>query len=106
MLDGTARWAVWLWLGVLAPSQAFAQSAPAKYDAGNEHYAQASLPNGLRVYLADDHRVPADDHEGHSCVAQASQELERGWIQIGLVHAASGGRGIARLRKFSRRYRS
>lgn len=58
MFGRTGRWAVWLWLGVLVPSQAFAQSAPVTYDAGNERYAQASLPNGLRVYLAEDHRVP------------------------------------------------
>jgi predicted Zn-dependent peptidase len=28
------------------------------YDAGNEHYAQTRLPNGLRAYLAEDHRAP------------------------------------------------
>jgi predicted Zn-dependent peptidase len=45
-------------LGVLAPCPVFAQSAPAKYDAGNERYEQARLSNGLSVYLAEDHRVP------------------------------------------------
>lgn len=58
MFGRTGRWAIGLWLGVLAPSPAFAQSAPAKYDAGNEHYEQATLPNGLSVYLAEDRRVP------------------------------------------------
>ena len=58
MFGRTGRWAVWLWLGILAPSQAFAQSSPAKYDAGNEQYEQARLPNGLSVYLAEDRRVP------------------------------------------------
>ncbi len=55
MFGRTGRWVVWLWLGVLAPSPTFAQSVPAKYDAGNERYAQARLPNGLSVYLAEDH---------------------------------------------------
>ena len=58
MFGRTGPWAIWLWLGVLAPSQAVAQTAPAQYDAGNEHYARASLPNGVSVYLAEDHRVP------------------------------------------------
>lgn len=58
MFGRTGHWAVWLWLGILVPSAALAQSAPAKYDAGNERYEQARLSNGLSVYLAEDHRVP------------------------------------------------
>ena len=45
-------WVVCLALLLARPSGA--QS----YDAGNERYQQAKLPNGLRVYLAEDHRVP------------------------------------------------
>lgn len=58
MFGRTGRWAAWLWLGLLLPSPALAQSAPPQYDAGNEHYEQARLANGLNVYLAEDRRVP------------------------------------------------
>ncbi len=55
MLGRKGRWAVWLWLGLVLPRVGLAQTA---IDAGNERYEQASLANGLRVYLAEDHRVP------------------------------------------------
>jgi len=41
-----------------AGQPAAGQLASARYDAGNERYEQARLPNGLSVYLAEDHRVP------------------------------------------------
>jgi zinc protease len=44
-------------LALAAPRAAWAQVQP-QYDAGNEAYAETRLPNGLRVYLAEDHRVP------------------------------------------------
>jgi zinc protease len=42
-------------LTLVVPAVAYAQTT---FDAGNEHYEQARLANGLDVYLAEDHRVP------------------------------------------------
>lgn len=42
-------------LGTLVARTGVAQP---RYDAGNERYEQAQLPNGLRVFMAEDHRAP------------------------------------------------
>jgi predicted Zn-dependent peptidase len=55
MVGRIGRWVVWLGLALATPQVARAQ---ASVDAGNEHYQQARLQNGLQVYLAEDHRVP------------------------------------------------
>lgn len=50
-----------MWGALLAMAGLFstrAALAQARYDAGNERYEQAQLPNGLRVFMAEDHRAP------------------------------------------------
>lgn len=42
-------------LGMCSARSALGQ---ARYDAGNERYEQAQLPNGLSVLMAEDHRAP------------------------------------------------
>jgi len=42
-------------LSLVTPRTALAQAG---YDAGNERYERLTLPNGLRVQLAEDHRAP------------------------------------------------